>query len=109
IIDCVVIEWVDRQRRRPMAAILERLRRRVEGVNPRRNGACALGAIVVTRDFVTVARCPDDVRVSDVGQGESRFTSAESVIPGGGSTAATATATTTAPAAGRIGSGGVAR
>ena len=81
VVDVVVIERIDRQRRRPVAAVLRVLRRRVQRDHPRRHRPRDLRAVVVPRHLVPVARGPDDVRIGRIGSGEARLAAAEPVIP----------------------------
>ena len=82
VVDHVVVERIDSQRRGPVAAVLRLVGRRIESVQPRADRARDLGLIVVARHFVAVAGGPHDVGVGHVGQGEARFAAAQVVLPG---------------------------
>src|SRR6185436_10704086 len=75
------IERIDRERRCPVTAVLERVRRRIERMDPRRHGSRPLRLRVPSRDFVSIAAGPDDVRVAGSGQRESGLAAAEPVLP----------------------------
>ena len=81
VVDVVVIERIDRQRRRPVAAVLRILRRRIEGDHPRRHRSRDLGAVIVAGHLVAVAGGPDDVRIGRIGSGKARLAAAEPVVP----------------------------
>ena len=80
VVDGVVIERIDRERRRPVAAVLRLVRRRVERDAIRAHRPRRLGPRVVARHLVAVAGGPDDVRIGRVGDGEARLAAAEAVV-----------------------------
>src|SRR4030095_1918716 len=69
VVDRLRVERVDRERRRPVTAVFEIVRRRVQRVDPRSDGAGALGLGIPPCDGRAVARRPNDIRVLDVGYG----------------------------------------
>ena len=81
VVDVVVIERIDRQRRRPVAAVLGILRRRVERDHRRSDRARDLRAVIVASDLVPVAGRPHDVRIGRVGRREARLAAAQAVVP----------------------------
>src|SRR5260370_7192439 len=83
VVHGVVIEWIDCQRRSPMTAILQLVRRRIKRVNPWTHGARSLGSGVPASHFVAVATGPDNVRIRWVRKGKSRFATSHSPIPPG--------------------------
>src|SRR5205823_2168484 len=91
VVHRLVVERVDRERRRPVAAVLELLRRRVERVPPWRDRARGLRLRVPAGDRIAVAARPHDVGVREVGEREARLAAADAVVPRGGREAAPAT------------------
>src|SRR5215831_1415985 len=83
VVDSVVVEGIDGQRRSPVAAILQVAWRRVERMNPRADGTRAFGLGVPASDFVAVTTGPDDVRIGWIGKSETRFASAHATLPTG--------------------------
>src|SRR5229473_4344187 len=83
VVHGVVIERIDCQRRSPMTAILQLVRRRIKRVNPGAHRARSLGSGVPASHFVAVATGPDNVRIGWIRKGKSRFATAHSAIPSG--------------------------
>src|SRR5439155_10308838 len=81
VVHRVVIERIDRQRRRPVAAILRVLRRRVERDHPRRDRSRRSRASVEARQLVAVAARPDDVGIGEIREREAGLAAAEIVLP----------------------------
>src|SRR5579863_3221469 len=61
IVDSVVVEGIDRERSRPVAAILDLIGRRIESVHPRTYRARMLGTCIPARDFIPVTSSPNDI------------------------------------------------
>src|SRR6266568_1185964 len=83
VVHGVVIERIDCQRRSPMTAILQLVRRRFKLVNPGAHRACPFGSGVPASQFVAVATGPDNVRIRWIWKGKSRFATSHSPIPPG--------------------------
>ena len=99
VVDGLVIERIDRERRRPVAAVLRVGRRRVERDHPGRDRARGPLLGVVARQLVAVARRPDDVGIGRIRDGEAGLAAAECVIPRNDCTAAPTAATASSAAA----------
>src|SRR5207247_6612262 len=76
-----VVERIDRERRRPVTAILRVLRRRVERDHPRRDRSRRPRASVEARQLVAVAARPDDVGIGEIREREAGLAAAEVVLP----------------------------
>ncbi len=67
VVDVVVIERIDRQRRRPVAAVLESCGGASSVIIHGAHRPRDLRPVVVARHLVAVARGPDDVRICGIG------------------------------------------
>src|SRR5215472_4075013 len=83
VVDSVVVEGIDGQRRSPVAAIFQVAGRRIERMNPRADGARALGFGVPASYFIAVATRPHDVWVGGIRKRETGFASAHATLPTG--------------------------
>src|SRR5215472_9013571 len=83
VVDSVVVEGIDGQRRSPVAAISQVAGRRIERMNPRADGTRAFGLGVPPSDLVTIAACPNNIRIGWIGKSETRFASAHATLPTG--------------------------
>ncbi len=81
VIDGVVIERIDRERRGPVATILGIARRRIERMHPRAHRSRELGLRVPAGHFVAIAGGPHDIVIGGIGIRESRFAAAHAAIP----------------------------
>src|SRR5258708_32520891 len=81
VVHRIVIEGIDCERRSPMAAIFEIVRRRVEGVLPRTDGVRLFISGVPPRHRVAVAGGPHDLWVTDIGNREARFAPPHVAVP----------------------------
>src|SRR5690348_5330305 len=103
VVDGVVVEGINGQRRSPVAAVFDSCRRRVQGVQPGADGARHFVARIPAGDFVAVAGGPYDVGIGEVGEGKTGFAAAHVVVPAGiGTVAVTHGGRVAGPAHGAI-------
>src|SRR5205814_9318475 len=81
VVDRAVIERVDRQGRRPVAAVPRCVGWRVERVDPGAHRAGMSQTRVVACHLIAVTGRPHDVRIGEIGQGEAGLAAAEPALP----------------------------
>ncbi len=83
VINSVVVERINCQRRCTMAPVLQNVWRRIESAEPWADGPRMLVASVPTRHGVAVARGPNNVEIGQIRNREAGLATAHAVIPSG--------------------------
>ena len=81
VIHRVVIERIDGQRSRPVAAVLRVIRRRIERMQPRTHRSRQLGPRVPASNFIAITSRPHDVWIGRIRVSETRFAASHAAVP----------------------------